>query len=428
MEDEILVKDQSGGFGVVGVNPVSQNKSTKPVSSVDGYLVLAEKVAKQFSLDLHDEVLDRRFKNVVLAQVKDIRTELQTLDALTKGIDVGGVGLEKIKAQQVVGAIKKEVGQKSAPKVVNQPIIITRAEKKPPVVKVQLEPKKVEEKKVVHSFSRDELDHELAPPPPVVSEKSVLTKIKNTPKPKKTWQGLNALVNKQSNKKIVKKIQPPVKKSPPQQSLVKAVELARPKKLDKKNESERLISRKNKPYIAKPLPSKPKGELKIKVSWFTKFKNKFSKGPKARSGISPNKELASEGSKGRVVPKAFMAEKRGKVTDIRAPNRLTGPVEELHNFKIVDFRKLSADPLKAILRIKDKIDLLEKQSFLKRMEGIEAWRASEIHRVYLSLGKESIEQGSSLDVIIRLRQEKKQPFLTKDEFLALGKLNKMLEY
>jgi len=142
------------------------------------------------------------------------------------------------------------------------------------------------------------------------------------------------------------------------------------------------------------------------------------------------KPVVSGGARAAEMPKPQMAVPTGreKITDIKFPTRLTGPLEELANFRLVDFRQLNPDPEKAAMKIREKLDLLENQSFSQRIAGIDAWRRSEVHRLYLALGKESLEQRKALSEVIGERERQKQPFLSQAEFGALGKLNKMLEY
>lgn len=117
-----------------------------------------------------------------------------------------------------------------------------------------------------------------------------------------------------------------------------------------------------------------------------------------------------------------------KITDVKVPTRSVGPIDELKTLRLVDFKQLDSDPNKAILKIKQKIDLLEQDSFVKRIAGIEAWKQSEVYRTYLSLGKESMEQGMPIDAVISQRASQGLPTLNEAEFQALVKLNKMLEY
>lgn len=108
--------------------------------------------------------------------------------------------------------------------------------------------------------------------------------------------------------------------------------------------------------------------------------------------------------------------------------QLVGPVEEIKNLTLSDFRKFDDDPKAAVKKVIYKIDLLEKDSYQKRQEGIKAWRESEVNRLYLELGKLAMEQGRSISEIIKAKQSKNEPSLTMEEFEALLDLNSELKY
>ncbi|NQU83928.1 MAG: hypothetical protein HQ536_04425, partial [Parcubacteria group bacterium] len=58
-----------------------------------------------------------------------------------------------------------------------------------------------------------------------------------------------------------------------------------------------------------------------------------------------------------------------KVEDVKFTPRLTGPIEELRKITINDFRQLSKNPKDATEKIKDKIEILEDESYTKKVEG-----------------------------------------------------------
>ncbi len=365
-QDEILVKEVGGQFRVLGKSlkdkKITPSKSQPSVSaSLDSYLITANKIIKQLNLNLTDEILARRLKNIILTALKKIRTEVQSRDALIKEKEIGGLGLSEEQADQVLALIKKE-GAVSSP------------------VKKELV-KRAKPEKTVKKFTAQELEHELAPPPPVAQVKV---------KEKKVYP-------QEVKEKIAfaKEVKPvgikPQKISPGP---------AKP---------ERRFPPKAKPFVSQPL--KPSAQKK-----------------KGLLSLFKKKEDKAESATAEVKPKVMTPSSREKITDIKVPRRLTGPVEELQNFRLVDFRQLNPNPEQAILKIKEKIDLLEGESFTKRLTGIEAWKKSEVNRLYLALGQAGLEGGKSIDQIIAARSSNNQPTLTKEEFLALGKLNKMLEY
>lgn len=103
--------------------------------------------------------------------------------------------------------------------------------------------------------------------------------------------------------------------------------------------------------------------------------------------------------------------------------RLMGPIEELTNIGLNDFRKLGTSPKQALDKIKNKIELLTDESYEKKSAGVKAWRSSPVYQNYLSLGNESIKENKSIEDII-----KNSGTLTKEEFDAIGDLSEQLSY
>ncbi|HTK60230.1 MAG TPA: hypothetical protein VL283_03435, partial [Candidatus Baltobacteraceae bacterium] len=116
-----------------------------------------------------------------------------------------------------------------------------------------------------------------------------------------------------------------------------------------------------------------------------------------------------------------------RMDDVKPIARLTGPVEELRAITIVDFRRLSKDPVEASAKIKDKIDVLAEQSYTRRNEGIAAWGASEVVRTYLELMGEGLN-GIPLKDAVAARLAARKPYLTPEEFQAVAALSRQLRY
>jgi hypothetical protein len=117
-----------------------------------------------------------------------------------------------------------------------------------------------------------------------------------------------------------------------------------------------------------------------------------------------------------------------RLQDVKAAPKLVGPLEELRNLNLVDFRRLAANPRLATAKIGEQINLLEQDSFAKRLAGIKAWRTSELYRLYLTIGQQSIKVGRLIKEVISERQKNNQPTLTEAEFEAIMDLNKSLRF
>lgn len=60
-----------------------------------------------------------------------------------------------------------------------------------------------------------------------------------------------------------------------------------------------------------------------------------------------------------------------------------GPVEEVGNFSLVDFRRLSAKPAEAAARLKQKFIVLQDESYLFYLRALSAWYKSPLYRSYM---------------------------------------------
>ncbi|MFH0828898.1 MAG: hypothetical protein V1907_01830 [Candidatus Kerfeldbacteria bacterium] len=119
---------------------------------------------------------------------------------------------------------------------------------------------------------------------------------------------------------------------------------------------------------------------------------------------------------------------RPTISDIRGVSRLVGPVEEIRAMTLSDFRRLGETAVACVRKVYEKIQLLNKESFTKRAEGIKAWHESETYKLYLAMGQESLFTGKTIRDIIVERQRQGQPALSEQEFSLTADLNRKLRY
>lgn len=123
-----------------------------------------------------------------------------------------------------------------------------------------------------------------------------------------------------------------------------------------------------------------------------------------------------------------LKDNRPRLDDIKYIPKLVGPVEELREMTMVDFRRLDNNPEVATAKIAEKIRLLEKDSLSQKIAGIKAWHDSEISKLYLEISRESISKGIPAGQIISLRLSAGRPALTEAEYKAVMNLNRVLRY
>ena len=117
-----------------------------------------------------------------------------------------------------------------------------------------------------------------------------------------------------------------------------------------------------------------------------------------------------------------------RMKDVKYRPKLTGPVDELGEMDIVNFRRLNSDPEVVADKIKQKIKNLETESYSKKLAGIKSWRQSPINRLYLEIGQESLLKKKSVPEVIEARAQNGLDYLTKEEFDTIVSLNKELKY
>ncbi len=116
------------------------------------------------------------------------------------------------------------------------------------------------------------------------------------------------------------------------------------------------------------------------------------------------------------------------MVDVRAKPLAVGPIDELRLFSLIDFRRLDSNPKQAAARLKEKVKLLEDESYEKMVEGVRAWRVSPLHSLYVALGQEGLMSNKSIAEVIQARKAAGQNTLTEPEFEAVMELNKSLRF
>jgi len=152
--------------------------------------------------------------------------------------------------------------------------------------------------------------------------------------------------------------------------------------------------------------------------------------PKERSGIaaSNKEEAAMPAPVMRVArPRAANVPNKPLMEDITRPSsRLQGPVEELANLDLINFRRLGGSPEVIASKIQNKIKLLEQESFTRRQQGVNAWRRSPIYQSYVALGREAMQTGKQVGDLLKEQAVKRKDILTAEEFNAILELNRKL--
>ncbi|MFH1111798.1 MAG: hypothetical protein V1712_01870 [Patescibacteria group bacterium] len=262
---------------------------------------LAEEVIKDNNFRFKDEVSQRRFVQIFVSFMKDVRDEIEVREVMLKNQDAGGLGLTSDKVEAVIGIFKKI--KKDLPDKIKQ---WSEVSQRPAPVKTVLP-----EQKVVP------LPQVKRQPEPADQEKTA------------TWH---------------------------QEMLEQIAKMAVTPAPDKKNT------------------------------------------------INP------------------------KMVDIKAPPRVFGPLEELKEMSLLDFRRLASTANEVAVKLLAKIQLIGETGIGRKFQAVRAWQASRVYKMYVNIGRESIEQTKPITEIIIEHQNQGQETLTVAEFEAIVDLNQKLRF
>lgn len=117
---------------------------------------------------------------------------------------------------------------------------------------------------------------------------------------------------------------------------------------------------------------------------------------------------------------------RTMVSDVMHPRPVVvGPVQELR-MSVDDYMRSGSTPGDRVARIQTKIGELETQDYSKRLEGISAWKTSDVYSLYILLGQESVLSSLGIEETIQKRKEENKPYLSVEDFQAITGLNNKL--
>lgn len=116
-----------------------------------------------------------------------------------------------------------------------------------------------------------------------------------------------------------------------------------------------------------------------------------------------------------------------RIADVKLmETHLVGPLEELGEMDLENFRRLGKTPKEIIDEVLEKIELLSEQSFAKKLQGIKAWKSSPVFQTYLSMNMEGILQGKSISDVIKARQIENKETLTLGEYETVNEISRKM--
>ncbi len=408
---ESIIKKETGTSDAFTVRPEDieeiKAEEAKEVSTevLKEYNRVEKEIISESGYSFSDPDTQKNFENAIQARVRDVRDELETKNLLTRGPKEGGLGLSPDKANALIDLINK----KTAP--LKERLAKIEEEKKAEILE-----RKKRQQDIEKTREQEELDTRFAKltgrtPSALPEEEEIKPEIslplkeeRVVPKHKleKAWPPKPTAAEPTPPTPTPAKPMP-VKPTPaPKQVEAKPVEIKAPKIAPPPPAAAVPAI---KPTIKPPFPPKPAAQVPAPPKPAV---------PKAKVRVSPPS----------IKPKP---EVKKKVEEIKFERKLTGPVEELRQMRLEDFRRLSKDTKERAIKIKDKVDLLEEESFDKRMKGVAAWQESPINRVYLDLIQAAFQTGKNIQTIISEREAQGRQTLSWDEFQSILDLNQKLK-
>lgn len=105
-----------------------------------------------------------------------------------------------------------------------------------------------------------------------------------------------------------------------------------------------------------------------------------------------------------------------KHSDIRAPQRLLGPIDELAFMTLIDWRRLSPDPAVRIQKIRSKIEVIGEDGGMEKIRAVQAFQQSEPAKIYREILRESLQKHENTETLIAEREGAHIPTLDTVEF------------
>ena len=385
------------------------------IPAIQRYDDMAEKIAKESGVAVAAD-LRQRLKILIISRFKDVRKKGETLERLILPTDKGGLALSSADAEKILNLVEKERAMMLNP---NQALPVSVASDPPaPTSPPPLPVISSASSSVISSETRNPSQSSSSP----AGDLSASPRDDQKEKPRDDQRKMKDL--QQSSASIagdlsLREASPEpsrgaplemTKKTPPPASLPASPPPPQPQKLP--------------PPPARPRPAGTSADIKPAPPQALKIipdQNlmKVEPVPLPMTLPPPPKPPLTV-----AIPTTLAGKSR--VEDIGYKPRLIGPIEELQSLTLTDFRRLSPTPQVASDKIYGKIELLSERSFEDKIKGIRAWQNSEVHRLYLDILNESLNQLKPVAQVISGRMQMSKDNMKQEEWQAVMELNRKL--
>ena len=157
-----------------------------------------------------------------------------------------------------------------------------------------------------------------------------------------------------------------------------------------------------------------------------------------KGNVPPLKTVATEQMTGDIIGMVATPEKKPVAVaahlqtakpvmhDVHDESPMLDGVSELGSYTLEDFHRLSKDPQQAAQKIEQKVDILGQWMYVKRAQGIDAWKDSSLMRLYREHLQQSLMGDMTITDVIQRRTQAGQMVLTLQEIEALTDLSSRL--
>lgn len=403
-------------------------------------------------LSLPSEDLYLRLKNIMLTFLKGVRSKIDTKNSLMKKVEFGGLGLAQEEADRVVKLFEKHEQEKenlvrkteeqiSAPQKLEKN---SREKLDQIIMAAETNSSQVYDLKKSLAVSRDktqtlevkkELERDILPKEaeqillPLEEEEALLPLAKERLQLQEKLDLKNKDGNIQGHSQGVvigakSEAKPEIKPE------------ARPEvKSELKPEAKPVVKSEIKPVVEPGLKPDIKAETEKSMIKQGDIKKDLKQENKEKREDKKNKEK-EEDKEDYVAAKTLNLNfkrpaptlSKPRMEDIKPVAKAMDPIDELAFLDLTNFRRLSSNADEAVLKIFNRIKLLEKDGYDKMVAGVKAWRQNEVNRLYIKIGQEALMKNLPLKEAIVERQKRNMPYLKIEEINAISKLNGRLSF
>ncbi len=189
-----------------------------------------------------------------------------------------------------------------------------------------------------------------------------------------------------------------------------------------------LISTIQKVFHVRPTTVIPKNK-KTKSDLVTSMKLPKAHPTNVAASLAQNHDSTRGGDTNQKIAKPQSKNRNPILHDVIAPSphpedRTISPMDELRNFSLVDFRRLSTNVDQAKEILLNKFAQLKQESFILFLKSGEAWRKSPLFQIYSTILYESISTGRTVAEVIASKGDSDS--ISGEEFTALASVGKVL--